>query len=91
MMSGVCSIVRWLAVASLACGIPCVAATSPQRELLDKYCVGCHNDKLKAAGLEHRPPYALRHSYASFAIAVSSGLFELSRLMGTSVEMIDER
>jgi len=42
-----------------------------------------------AAGLEHRPPYALRHTYASWAIAAGIGLFELSRLMGTSVEQID--
>ena len=45
---------------------------------------------VKAAGLEHRPPYALRHSFASFAIAAGIGLFELSRLMGTSVEQIDK-
>ncbi len=44
---------------------------------------------VKAAGLAHRPPYALRHTYASFAIAAGIGLFELSRLMGTSVEQID--
>ena len=42
-----------------------------------------------AAGLEHRSPYALRHSFASFAIAAGIGLFELSRLMRTSVEQID--
>jgi integrase len=34
-------------------------------------------------------PYALRHTYASWAIAAGIGLFELSRLMGTSVEQID--
>lgn len=36
-----------------------------------------------------RSPYALRHTYASWAIAAGIGLFELSRLMGTSVEQID--
>jgi integrase len=43
-----------------------------------------------AAGLEHRPPYALRHSFASWSIAAGIGLFELSRLMGTSVEQLDK-
>jgi len=27
------------------------AASSPQRALLDQYCVGCHNDALKTAGI----------------------------------------
>jgi integrase len=39
--------------------------------------------------LEHRSPYALRHTYASFAIAAGVSLFELARFMGTSVEQID--
>jgi integrase len=34
-------------------------------------------------------PYTLRHTYAAWAIAAGIGLFELSRLMGTSVEQID--
>jgi integrase len=45
---------------------------------------------LRAAGLEHRPPYALRHSFAAWSIAAGIGLFELARLMGTSVEQIDQ-
>jgi integrase len=44
---------------------------------------------LKAAGLAHRGPYALRHTYASFSIAAGVSLFELARFMGTSVEQID--
>jgi integrase len=44
---------------------------------------------LEAAGLAHRGPYALRHTYASFAIAAGVSLFELARFMGTSVEQID--
>src|SRR5947207_370864 len=28
-----------------------VAASSPQRALLDQYCVGCHNDAIKTAGI----------------------------------------
>jgi integrase len=45
---------------------------------------------VKAAGLEHRTPYALRHTYASFAIAAGVPLFELARFMGTSAEQIDK-
>lgn len=44
---------------------------------------------LRAAGLDHRSPYALRHTYASLMIAAGVSLFELSRLMGTSPAMID--
>lgn len=43
---------------------------------------------VKGAGLEHRSPYALRHTFASFAIAAGVPLFELSRFMGTSVQQI---
>jgi integrase len=45
---------------------------------------------VRAAGLAHRSPYALRHTYATFAIAASVSLFELARFMGTSVEQIDK-
>jgi hypothetical protein len=44
---------------------------------------------VKAAGLVHRSPYALRHTFATFAIAAGVSLFELARFMGTSVEQID--
>lgn len=44
---------------------------------------------VRAAGLAHRPPYALRHTYATFAIAAGVSLFELARFMGTSVDQID--
>lgn len=44
---------------------------------------------IKAAGLEHRPPYAMRHTFASFAIAAGVSTFELARMMGTSLEMIE--
>ena len=47
------------------------------------------NPAIRAAGLEHRSPYALRHSYASFAIAAGVSMFELARFMGTSVAVID--
>lgn len=44
---------------------------------------------IKAAGLEHRRIYDLRHSFASFAIAAGVSLFYLARIMGTSVAQID--
>jgi integrase len=47
------------------------------------------NPALRAAGLEHRSPYALRHTFASLSIAAGVSLFELSRLMGTSPAMLD--
>jgi integrase len=45
---------------------------------------------VRAAGLDHRSPYALRHTFATFAIAAGVSLFELARFMGTSVEQIDK-
>jgi len=33
---------------------------------------------VRAAGLEHRPPYALRHYYAAWSIAAGIGLFASS-------------
>lgn len=44
---------------------------------------------LRLADLDHRSPYALRHTYASLSIAAGVSLFELSRLMGTSPAMLD--
>jgi integrase len=44
---------------------------------------------LEGAALEHRGVYAMRHTYATWAIAGGMGSFRLARLMGTSVEMID--
>jgi integrase len=45
---------------------------------------------LRAAGLEYRRPYDLRHTYATFSIAAGVSLFALARRMGTSLEMIDQ-
>jgi integrase len=45
---------------------------------------------LRAAGLDYRRPYDLRHTYATFSIAAGVSLFALSRRMGTSLEMIDK-
>jgi integrase len=45
---------------------------------------------VRAAGLEHRTPYAMRHTFAAFAIAAGIHSFELARMMGTSVLQIDK-
>jgi integrase len=45
---------------------------------------------VKAAGLTHRPPYAMRHTCAAFSIAAEVALFTLARRMGTSIEQIDK-
>ena len=37
-----------------------------------------------------RDAYAMRHSFASFAIAAGISTFELARFMGTSVLQIDK-
>jgi integrase len=44
---------------------------------------------LDAAGLARRGPYCLRHTFATEALAAGISTFELARLMGTSVAMID--
>jgi integrase len=46
-------------------------------------------DALDAAGIERRGPYHLRHTFATEALAAGISVFELSRLMGTSIAMID--
>ncbi|HEY7017335.1 MAG TPA: site-specific integrase, partial [Gaiellaceae bacterium] len=46
-------------------------------------------DALDAAGLARRGPYHLRHTFATEALAAGISTWELARLMGTSVAMID--
>src|SRR5258706_14673550 len=41
---------RWLA-GSLLVSFGVANPQSPQRAVIDKYCVSCHNDKLKTGGL----------------------------------------
>lgn len=44
---------------------------------------------LEAAGITQRGPYQLRHTFATEALAAGISIFELARVMGTSVKMID--
>jgi integrase len=43
---------------------------------------------LRAAGLDHRVPYAMRHTFASWAIAAGLPTFEIATTMGTSLEQL---
>jgi integrase len=45
---------------------------------------------LAAAGLDHRGVYATRHTFATWSIRAGVNLFYLSRVMGTSLTMIDK-
>jgi hypothetical protein len=45
---------------------------------------------LEAAGIGKRGPYHLRHTFATEALAAGVSIFELARLMGCSVEVIDD-
>jgi integrase len=45
---------------------------------------------LRAAGLPHRGPYAMRHTYASWAIAAGLPTFEIAATMGTSLEQLSK-
>jgi integrase len=45
---------------------------------------------LDAAGIEKRGPYHLRHTFATEALAAGVSIFELARLMGASVKVIDD-
>lgn len=44
---------------------------------------------LDAAGIARRGPYTMRHSFATEMLAAGVSIFELARLMGTSVKVID--
>lgn len=56
---------------------------------LDNWRLRVWYPALEAAGLEKRGPYELRHTFASEALAAGVSIFQLSRLMGASVETIE--
>jgi integrase len=45
---------------------------------------------LRSAGLAHRSPYAMRHTFASWAIAAGLPTFEIATTMGTSLEQLSD-
>ena len=68
-----------------SCSRPPRAATSA----LDNWRTREWYPALEAAGIAQRGPYYLRHTFATEALAAGISTFELSRLMGTSIAMID--
>jgi integrase len=56
---------------------------------LDNWRLRTWYPALEAAGLAKRGPYELRHTFASEALAGRVSIFQLSRLMGASVETIE--
>jgi integrase len=44
---------------------------------------------LKAAGIEHRRIYDMRHTFATSSLAAGMSIFTLARRLGTSVQMIN--
>ncbi len=56
---------------------------------LDNWRLRSWYPALEAAGLQRRGPYALRHTFATEALAAGISMFQLARVMGTSTEMID--
>lgn len=56
---------------------------------LDNWRLRVWYPALEAAGLVRRGPYELRHTFASNALHAGVSIFELSRLMGASVETIE--
>jgi integrase len=45
---------------------------------------------VRAAGLQHRQPYATRHTFCTWAIEADTKLSYLARIMGTSVSVIED-
>jgi len=56
---------------------------------LDNWAMRVWRPALDAAGVQRRGPYHLRHTFATEALAAGVSIFELARLMGSSVETID--
>lgn len=56
---------------------------------LDNWRLRVWYPALEGAGLRKRGPYELRHTFASEALAAGVSIFELSKLMGASVETIE--
>ena len=52
LVAGACALAVPFAVAAVLAAQPAPPAVSPQRALLNQYCVGCHNQRAKAAGQE---------------------------------------
>jgi integrase len=56
---------------------------------LNKFRMREWTPALRAAGIEHRRIYDLRHTFCSWALRDGVSLFLLSRIMGTSIALLD--
>ncbi|HEY2657255.1 MAG TPA: site-specific integrase [Solirubrobacteraceae bacterium] len=56
---------------------------------LDNWRLRAWYPALDAAGVAHRGPYNLRHTFATEALAAGVSIFQLARLMGASVKTIE--
>ena len=69
---------------------PCSPRRAPSASTLHNFRAREWAPALDAAGIRRRRIYDLRHTFATHALAAGLGLFELSRYMGTSIELIDK-
>jgi len=65
-------------------------AAKGQHITLDNWRSRVWYPALAFAAVRQRGPYALRHTFATEALAAGISTFELARVMGTSLEMIDQ-
>jgi integrase len=56
--------------------------------VLDRFRTRQWSPALRAAGLDHRGLYAMRHTFASWAIAAGLPTFEIAATMGTSLQQL---
>jgi integrase len=61
----------------------------PRRTIGERQDNRSPNGRRPRGDLRRRGPYHLRHTFATEALAAGVSIFELSRLIGTSVAMID--
>jgi len=64
-------------------------AAEGQRNNIDNFRSREWVPALRAAGIEHRRIYDMRHTFATWSLAAGMSIFTLSRRMGTSLQMID--
>jgi integrase len=57
---------------------------------LEKFRYRMWTPALRAAGIDHRRVYDCRHTFASWSIQGGMSLFHISRVMGCSVQVIDQ-
>src|SRR5512132_2952935 len=80
-----------LSGARLCCGTPLLFSTRKGTPIdLHRWRARHWRPALRAAGVVHRGPYAMRHTFASCAIAAGLPTFEIAATMGTSLEQLSK-